>query len=616
MTETKSNAANSMPPRVPVSPDEPQTLVELLERVVGAHHKADQFNYKKDGAWHKISSDDFLEQARRIALGLYTLGVRYGDRVAIFSENCYEWTLADAACLLAGAVDVPIYATQMPPQVQYVLKDSGARLLFVSGAKKFAAVRDLLADCPGIEGVVFFNPEGASDAGVLTLAELELYGRQTQEKQPGLGAELAQKVKPTDLATLIYTSGTTGEPKGVMLTHSNLVTNLVDSSGHLDFSPADSALSVLPFSHVFERLAMYMYQYHGMSIFYAESLDKIGANLKEVRPTIFIGVPRLFEKIYEAITARVTKEGGVKAKLFSWAVGVGKQWAQITNKGQSAGPVLGLKYKLAHKLVLAKWKEGMGGRLRFFISGGAALSEDIGYIFEGAGVPIMQGYGLTETSPVVTSNTEHNNRIGSSGQPIRNVEVRIAEDGEIEVRGPNIMQGYYNKPEATREVFTDDGFFKTGDIGKLDADNFLFITDRKKELFKTSGGKYLAPQPVEQRIKESGYVNQAVLIGNGRKFPAALIVPDWPSLEKYARSHNVKATGDRAALCSDPQIVALLEKEVTAHTPDLAQYEKIKRVALLPDELTIEGGELTPTLKLKRRVIDEKYKEIIDKLYA
>jgi long-chain acyl-CoA synthetase len=612
---TPVNANSAAPRRVPTSPDEPTTLVELFERVMGRMRCPNLFNYKKDGQWTAVSSDDFLARARRLALGLYALGARYGDRVAIYSENCHEWTLADAACILAGAIDVPIYATQAAPQVQYILKDSEARLIFVAGREKVEGVRELLAGCPALEGVILFNPEGASELGALTLQDLETQGRQLEEKQPELAAQISAQVKPDDLATLIYTSGTTGEPKGVMLTHSNLVSNFIDCAEHMEFTSADSALSVLPYAHIYERTAMYMYIYNGIRVYYAESLDKIGANLREVSPTIFIGVPRLFEKIYEAIVRKANEMGGFKAKMFHWAVGVGKEHAKLTNQGQSVPSGLAFKYKLAWKLVLSKWKAGLGGRIRAFTSGGAALSPDVGYIFMGAGVPVLQGYGLTETSPVITASREHANRIGASGQAIRNVEIRIAADGEIEARGPNIMRGYYNKPEATREVFTADGFFKTGDIGHLDADGFLFITDRKKELFKTSGGKYLAPQPVEQKIKECPYVSQVVLIGNGRKFPSALIVPDWNQLEGFIRQNNLHAVS-RAELCRHPAVVEMFEQQVTELTPDLAKFEKIKKIALLEHELTIESGELTPTLKLKRRVIDEKYKAVIDGIYS
>jgi long-chain acyl-CoA synthetase len=443
---------------------------------------------------------------------------------------------------------------------------------------------------------------------------VERRGQKLLKEQPGLITELERNAKPDDLATIIYTSGTTGEPKGVMLTHSNLVSNLVDSSGHLSFSEEDVALSVLPLSHVLERLAMYMYIYHGMSIYYAESLEKVGENFREVHPTIFVGVPRLFEKIYQRIKERAASEGKMKPAILAWAVGIGKQHARFEVNHQPVPRLLAFKYGLAERLVFHKWRAGLGGRVRLFISGGAALSEEIGYIFAGAGLPIVQGYGLTETSPVISAGTLEDNRIGTVGQPIRNVEVRIASDGEIETRGPNVMMGYYNKPDETRAVFTDDGWFKTGDIGTLDEDGFLRITDRKKELFKTSGGKYIAPQPIEQLIKGSRFVNQVVLVGNERKFPAALIVPDWEQLQSYAELKGLEARTP-AELIKHPRIINLFERQVSALTENLAQFEKVKRLALLEQELTIEGGELTPTLKVKRRVVDEKYKDLIDSLY-
>jgi long-chain acyl-CoA synthetase len=426
---------------------------------------------------------------------------------------------------------------------------------------------------------------------------------------------LAQAAKPADLATIIYTSGTTGEPKGVMLTHANLTTNLIDSSGHLNFSDTDIVLSVLPFSHVFERLAMYMYLYHGMSVFYAESMDKIGDNMREVRPTIMLCVPRLFEKIYARIKDKAAEGGKTKTALLMWAVAVGRSYVERTLAHKKVPFLLALKYKLASALIFSKWREGVGGRIRLFVSGGAALPDEIGYVFASAGLPIVQGYGLTETSPVICAGTLEENRIGTVGRPIRNVEVRIAEDGEIEARGPNIMRGYYNKPEATAAVFTSDDWFKTGDIGTLDGDGFLRITDRKKELFKTSGGKYIAPQPIEQRIKASRFVNQVVLIGNGRKFASALIVPDWEQLRSYAQLKGLNLATP-AEYCRHPRILDLFQRQVESLTADLAQYERVKRIALLEHELTIEGGEMTPTLKVKRRVVDEKYREVIDRLYA
>ena len=613
-TTALPTARTGAPARVPLSPDEPTTLVAMFERTHRLHSKPDLLNYKSNGAWRSISTETMMERARALALGLYAMGLRRNDHIALLAENCPEWTLTDAGSLFAGVVDVPIYPTLSPQQVGYILRDSGARILFIQNREKYERVREALLDCPALEHVVFFQGEGAAEAQALTLAELERRGRELGQQQPGLSDELAHGAKPDDLATIIYTSGTTGEPKGVMLTHSNLITNLIDSSGHLSFSEDDIVLSVLPFSHVFERLAMYMYLYHGMSIFYAESMEKIGDNMREVRPTIMLCVPRLFEKIYERIKDKAAQSGKLKRGLLAWAVAVGKLYAQHTLNHKPVPKGLAIKYGLASRLVFSKWREAMGGRIRLFVSGGAALPDEIGYIFAGAGLPIVQGYGLTETSPVICAGTLEENRIGTVGRPIHNVEVRIAPDGEIETRGPNIMRGYYNKPEATAAVFTEDGWFKTGDIGTLDRDGFLRITDRKKELFKTSGGKYIAPQPIEQRIKASRFVNQVVLIGDGHKFPAALIVPDWEQLRAYAQLKNLNLHTPEE-FCANERILDLFERQVESLTKDMAQYERVKRIALLERELTIEGGEMTPTLKIKRRVVNEKYRDVIDRLY-
>ena len=602
------------PARVPLEADEPKTLVEMFERTVRLHNKPDALSYKRDGAWRSISSHEMLLRARCIALGLYSLGLRHGDRAAILSENCPEWTLADAGCLFAGAIDVPIYPTLTPAQVRYILRDSGARTLFIQNRAKFEQMKVVLKDCPSLEHVIFFDESG-KDADALTISELEERGRLIEAERPSLSEELAHGVLLEDLATIIYTSGTTGEPKGVMLTHSNLVSNVIDCSDHLAFGDADTVLSVLPLSHIYERTGMYMYIHHGMSIYYAESMDKIGDNLREVRPSVILCVPRLLEKIYARVKERAAEAGRTKYALLMWAVSVGKLYAQHTTNRQKLPPMLALKHRLASRLVFSKWRAALGNHIRVIASGGAALPEEIALIYIGAGMPVVQGYGLTETSPVISAGMIEDNRVGTVGKPIRNVEVRIASDGEIEVRGPNVMRGYYNKPEDTRAVFTEDGWFKTGDIGALDEDGFLRITDRKKELFKTSGGKYIAPQPIEQMIKNSRFVNQVVLIGNGRKFPAALIVPDWEQLRSYA---ELKALDARTPvdLINHPRIINLFERQIAAHTPDLAQFERVKRIALLENELTIEGGELTPTLKVKRRVIDEKYADVIDRLYA
>jgi len=602
------------PSRAPLAAAEPTTLVEVFERVAQAHPKPNTLNYKKGGQWIPISSDEMLARIGRIAAGLYSIGVRHGDRVALLSESRVEWTLTDVGCQFAGAIDVPIYPTLMPPQVRYIIQDSGARVLVINNHEKFLQLQEILKECRAIEHIIFFDESGVTPADGLTLAELEKRGRALTEQQPDLVDDLARQTHRDELATIIYTSGTTGEPKGVMLTQANLVSNLVDSAGHFSFGQADSALSVLPLSHVFERTAMYMYLHHGMAVYFGESIDQIGPNLREVHPTIFVGVPRIFEKIYARVKENSAAKGKLNLAMLNWAVSVGGEQAKNAVNHQRVPLWLALKHKLASLLVFKRWRGALGGRIRLLISGGAALPEDLGYIYIGAGMPIVQGYGLTETSPVITAGVLENNRIGTVGKPIKDVEIRIAPDGEIEVRGPNVMRGYYNKPEETRAVFTEDGWFKTGDIGTIDKDGFLRITDRKKELFKTSGGKYIAPQPIEQLIKGSRFVNQVVLIGNGRKFPAALIVPDWEQIESYVQLKGINASS-RAALCRHPRIINLFERQIAALTPNLAQYERVKKIALLENEFTIESGEMTPTLKVKRRVIDEKHRDVIDRIY-
>jgi long-chain acyl-CoA synthetase len=605
----------SRPARVPAYADEPVTLVDVFKRVARKHKRSNTLNYKHEGQWVSISSDQLLARARHIAAGLYSIGVRRGDRVALLSESRVEWTLTDAGCIFSGAIDVPIYPSLTPPQVRYILKDSGARVLVLENRAKFDELSNILSECSDIQSVIVFDPQGVDKLAVITLEQLESKGRQLELEQPELIDDLSRQTKADDLATIIYTSGTTGEPKGVMLTHSNLVTNLVDSSGHLQFGEQDIALSVLPLSHVFERQAMYMYLHQGMAVYYAESLQTIGPNLREVSPTILVGVPRIFEKIYDRIRERAAEKGKLSVALLGWSVQAAREYAAYLNDHRQIPLTLKLKHAVAAKLMFSKWHKAFGGRIRLLLSGGAALPEDLSSIYIGANIPIMQGYGLTETSPVITTSQLDDIRIGTVGHAIPNVQIRIAEDGEIEVSGPNVMRGYYNRPEETHAVFTADGWFKTGDIGILDQDGFLRITDRKKELFKTSGGKYISPQPIEQAIKGSRFVSQIVLIGNGRKFPAALIVPAWEQVESYCRLKGITET-NRQELCQHPRIIDLFERQIKSLTPDLARYETIKKIALLENEFTIEGGELTPTMKVKRRVIDEKYKPVIDRLYA
>ena len=605
---------SSVPVRQRTAADEPVTLVDVFNRVARKHKRPDTLNYKSGGQWVSISSDEMLARVKHIAAGLHAIGANCGDRVGLLSESRVEWTLTDAGSIFAGTIDVPIYPTLTPPQVRYILNDSGACILFLANRQKYDEIREALGECPEVKHVVFFDANGVTSDEGMTLAQLEEKGRELEQRESGYVDRLAAQTRPDDLATIIYTSGTTGEPKGVMLTHSNLVTNLIDSSGHLSFGEQDTALSVLPLSHVFERQAMYMYLHQGMAVYFAETMQTVGPNLREVHPTVLVGVPRIFEKIYQRIRERAAEAGWLSSALLAWSVSVAKDYAKRVIAHQPVPAFLKFKHAIASRLVFSKWQRAFGGRMRLLVSGGAALPEDLSYIYIGAGIPIVQGYGLTETSPVITTSRIEDNRVGTVGKAIPNVDIRIAEDGEIEVRGPNVMRGYYNKPEETRAVFTSDGWFKTGDIGTMDRDGFLRITDRKKELFKTSGGKYISPQPIEQAIKESRFVNQVVLIGAERKFPAALVVPNWEQIESYCKLKGIEVKS-HSELCQHPRIIDLIQRQIDALTPNLAKYERIKKVALLENEFTIEGGELTPTLKVKRRVIDQKYRDVIEKMY-
>ncbi|MEP6901780.1 MAG: long-chain fatty acid--CoA ligase [Actinomycetota bacterium] len=601
--------------RIPLFADEPQTLAELFRQACKKHHRADALNYKSDGKWQKVSSDEICLRAENIALGLYSLGLRKDDKAAILAANSPEWTLADAGCQFAGIVDVPIYTTLAETSVCYIINDSGARIFFLQDKATFERIAKIFPECKTLEKLVFFNSAGVTAENAISLADLEKLGADLKSEKPNLINDLAKDIEINDVATLIYTSGTTGEPKGVMISHGNIISNVIDAGEKYNFSEKDVPLSVLPLSHVFERSAMYLYIFNGMAVHYAESIDKVSENLREVRPTIFVGVPRIFEKVYAKAKLMAAQSSPLKEKIFDWAIDVGKEFALKTEKNQPISYFLAVKHSLADRIIFAKFRAFFGGRLRFCITGGAALSETIYLIFNGAGVAIMQGYGLTETSPVITSSNPIDVKLGTVGKPIRNVEVRIASDGEIEITGPNVMLGYYKKEAATRDAFTTDGWFKTGDIGELGTNGFLKITDRKKELFKTSGGKYIAPSPIEQMIKGSRFVSQVVLVGNDRKFPAALIVPSFEQLKSFAKNEslNLKTPQD---FCANEKIIELFEKQVDELTKDLSKFEKVKKIALLEEEMTVEGGELTPTLKVKRRVVDEKYKDVIEKIYA
>ena len=599
---------------VPLTENEPQTLPEIFLRSLTEYDLPDALNFKNGDRWEAISSARMVERAGNVALGLYSLGLRKGDRVAILAANSPTWTLADAGCQFAGIIDVPVYTTLAPDTVKYIIDDSAARVFFLQDAATYKTLLPALSKCPSIETIVLFENAGVDGKNVISFEQLEAAGRALRSEDPSLSNKLQQAIQPNDIATLIYTSGTTGEPKGVMLTHANLISNVIDASEKYTFTGVDTSLSVLPLSHVFERTGMYVYIMYGMRVFYAESIEKVPDNLKEVCPTIFIGVPRIFEKVFERARLKAAQSGRVNELIFDWAIDIAKEFAALKEAGQPIPMALTAKYGVADKIVFSKLRDFFGGRLRFCITGGAALPDEIYLIFTGAGISIMQGYGLTETSPVISSNNPSGVRVGTVGKPIRNVKVRIAADGEIEVTGPGVMTGYYHKDDATKAAFTGDGWFKTGDLGNIDADGFLSITDRKKELFKTSGGKYIAPSPIEQMIRSSRFVNQAVLVGNERKFPAALIVPNFEMLESYAKLKELDLKTP-AEFCSDPRIIDLFARQIEAATPGLAKFEKVKRFALLENELTVESGELTPTLKVKRRVVDENYRAVIDKIY-
>ncbi len=578
------------------------------------HGKADALNHRADGKWIKVSAATFVERVKNVALGLAAVGIRPGDRIALLSENRPEWSIVDLAILSLGAINVPIYTTQAVDQIQYILSDSGARAIFISNRKLFKHARLVLANRL-LEHLIFFDADVADNIDrAIPLEQLERTGRDLALQRPGAFDAYLQAVRPDDLATIIYTSGTTGEPKGVMLTHNNFMSNVLSVSNGLPIGPTDVALSVLPLSHIFERAGFYVFCYTGLSVYYAASFDQVGENLREVAPTVMTAVPRLFEKVYHRIIKKGMAEKGLKRRVFMRSLAVGQRYGELKDKRGWISTSLRVQQKLASKLVFAKWREGVGGRLRYFVSGGAPLSPALSYSYLAAGIPILQGYGATETC-IVSANRPGNNHVGSVGVPFEGIEIRIAEDGEILVRGPNVMRGYYGQPEATAAVIKD-GWFYTGDVGHMDKDGRLYITDRKKDLFKLSNGKYVAPQLIESLLKQSEFVSQVVVVGAGRKHPAALIVPDWENLNQALAEIGDQFPKDRVELSKHPTALKIVQTAVAALTSPLADYERIRRVALLPNEFSIDGGELTPTLKVKRRVIDERFGDLIEDLYS
>jgi long-chain acyl-CoA synthetase len=601
-----------------MSADTPRTLNELFATAVRRRASEIVMRFKRGKQWIEITGAELDERVRNVALGLHALGVKAGERVALLAESSPEWSLTDYAILATGAVNVPIYPTQAVDQVEFILRNSGARVLFVSTNRQLkrvaAALAALKKERPRL--ILFEAPnEGVKD--VLALSELEKLGAEERTRNPKLYEELVARAKPEELATIIYTSGTTGDPKGVMLTHHNLVSNAINSGQVFELRPDDVALSFLPLSHVFERTVLYIYMLYGVQICYARGVEYVGEDIKEVRPTVVTAVPRLFEKIYATINKRASDQPPWKQKLFHRAVQLGREAAVLQDKGHSVPLSTKLELKVLDKLVFSKWREAVGGRLRFFVSGGAALPSDLAYIFLGAGIIILQGYGLTETSPVVSFNRPAANRVGTIGTPIPGVKVKAAADGELLVQGENVMQGYYLMEDESAQVlreYEDGLWFHTGDIGTIDDKGYIRITDRKKDLLKTSLGKYIAPQPIENLIRGIPMVEQVIVIGNARKFPAALIVPNLDALRTYAKTLSLEAK-EPVQLAQQPRIHEYFKKKVDEVTRELAPHEKIKKIALIPQEFTIEGGELTPSLKIRRKFVEDKYRDVIDALY-
>jgi long-chain acyl-CoA synthetase len=592
--------------------DDVRTLCDIFLKA-SASGKADLLVSKVGGEWKGISAADFSYTVRALSMGLNALGIQPGDRAAILSENRPEWAMSDYAILCAGAWTVPIYPTLPAHQIAPLLRDSGARAIFVSSLEQLGKILTIRAQCPQLEYVVCFDANPPNEPGFLSFSQAVDRGRPLLDMNPGAFEQRARRVRPEDVATIIYTSGTTGEPKGAMLTHRNFVSNVLGAIQVVPITSDGVAMCFLPLSHVFERMLDYAYAYRGGTIAYAESVEKLRDNFVEVNPSCFGAVPRVYEKILARIRDRVEAEGGLKKKIFDWAVGVGKQRLEYDQRGEPVPAVVALKAKAADALVFKKIRHALGTRFRFAVSGGAPLARDLAEFFWGAGVTIYEGYGLTETSPVICVNGPHAWRLGTVGKPIPGVEVKIASDGEILTRGPHVMKGYFNKPDATAEAIDPEGWFHTGDIGQFDADGFLAITDRKKDLIVLAGGKKAAPQPIEQELKKSVYIALPIVLGDRHKFLAALIVPNFDRLKEVAAERKIHYEPE--FLDASPEIRSLFQKEIDDYNTDKPHHEQIRAFALLPSDLTVEDGSITPTLKVKRRILESRYQSLIQKMY-
>ena len=600
---------------VPEIEPDVRTLADLPFHIMGRYPSPLCIGRCRGAEIVGLSSQELFERVRDLALGLGAIGMARGDRVAIAAESRPEWVLSDLGVLSGGGVTVPIYPTLSSSQVLYILQDCGPRLAIVSTRLQLEKIQEVRHLLPSLEAVVVMDA-AAAHASILSLADVEArgHGRMTGEWGAGKAfRDTARAVQPGDLATIIYTSGTTGEPKGVMLTHANLVSNLRAAARALEVGHDDVALSFLPLSHAFERMVGFVYLLMGVRMVFAESFDTVGRDVAMVRPTVLTGVPRVYEKMQARILEKGQHGSPGKAAIFRWAMRVGSARGRAMLTGKAINPLLAVQVAIANRLVFSRIRDGVGGRLRFVVSGSAPLPPAIAQFFQGLGVPVIEGYGLTETAPILTVNPPHAPRLGTVGRPLPGVELQIAADGEILARGPNIMSGYYNKPDATADVLRD-GWFHTGDIGTIDAEGYLTITDRKKDVLVTSGGKKIAPQPIESILKRSPLVAEAMVLGDRRKFAAALIVPDFPTLERRLKDLG-RPPGDHDALVSRADVLDLYQEIIDALNRGLSQFERIKRIALLPSEFSVESGELTPTLKVKRKVVENKWRDRIEELY-
>jgi long-chain acyl-CoA synthetase len=572
------------------------------------------YMYKPDNEYLSINFDEANESVKKIAAGLSSFDIKSGDKVALISPNRFEWAFCDYAILSMGAITVPIYPSLMPEQVQYILADSEARVIICSDQDQYAKIDHIRENCPNLKFVVVMDSL-QDDGKHIAFTELKDKGAKVLEKNKNFVKDQVKKTKSEDLATIIYTSGTTGEPKGALLSHGNFLSNVEGSLHHLSVTESDIFLSFLPLSHVFERMAgHYLANYVGATIAYAVSIDTVAENMAEVKPTLMTSVPRLYEKIYARILENVETGSPIKRKIFYWALDVGREYVNKIIKKESIGAGLQLKRNLAYKLVFSKLAERVGGKMRFFVSGGAPLAKEIAEFFGAAGLIIYEGYGLTETSPVIAVNKEDLFKFGTVGPVIPNVEVNIADDGEILTRGPHVMVGYFNKEAETKEAIDAEGWFHTGDIGFIDEDGCLTITDRKKNILVTSGGKNIAPQPVENKLVTCKYIEQAMVVGDKKKFCTAVIVPAFENLEKWAQKNNM-GYQNLAELSRLFEVRELIKKEVEGVNNNLASYETIKEFYLTEAPFSIETGELTPSLKVKRKVVEKKFADQIEDMY-